>query len=107
MDDTCCVVMVTVGDPDEAQRIASDVVKEHLAACCNMIPGVSSVFRWQGQVCREKEILLLMKTPRAKFEALRQRVLELHSYDVPEVIALPIEKGHTPYLDWVRVETNP
>ncbi len=106
MPDEFCVVLVTVGKPEEAEKIASALVEERLAACCNLVPSVRSVYRWKGEICREAETLMIIKTRRDRFEALRARVAELHSYDVPEIVELPILAGHTPYLDWLREETG-
>jgi periplasmic divalent cation tolerance protein len=95
------VVLCTVGSGDEAQRIASAVVERRLAACVNVVPGVVSVYRWEEKVQRDDEWLLVMKTTADRFEALRKAVVDLHSYDVPEVIQLSIERGHDPYLEWI------
>jgi len=107
MADECCVVLVTVGNREEAEKIASSLVSERLAACCNLIGGVDSTYRWQGAICRDEEVLLVIKTRRERFEALCARVAELHSYEVPEIVALPVVAGHRPYLNWVRKETTP
>lgn len=101
-----CVIYITVGNPDEARRIADTLVEEKIAACCNIVPGIHSVYRWKGKICRDAETLLILKTRRASFEKLRARAKELHSYEVPEIIALPILEGHTPYMDWLRDETE-
>jgi periplasmic divalent cation tolerance protein len=106
MTGDCVVVLVTVGKRDEAERIAEAVVAERLAACGNLIPGIRSIYHWQGEICRDEETLLLFKTRSELFERLRARVKELHSYDVPEIISLPILAGHAPYLDWIRDETR-
>jgi periplasmic divalent cation tolerance protein len=95
------VVLCTVGSMEGAETIARTVVERHLAACVNVVPGVSSFYRWKGEVARDPEWLLVMKTTAARFEALREAVVDLHPYDVPEVIELPIERGHAPYLDWI------
>ena len=99
------VVLVTCGSREEAARLSEALVGERLAACVNSIPEVASTYRWEGEIRRDTEALLVIKTRRALFERLRARIVELHSYDVPEVIALPIEAGHVPYLDWVTKET--
>lgn len=100
------VVFVTVpagdGKNDVGDRIAQKVVEERLAACVNRISGISSTYRWQGKVEKDTEDLLVIKTMPEKFSRLRDRVVELHPYDVPEVIALPIERGHHPYLKWIQ-----
>ena len=95
------VVLVTTGSADESVKIARSVVEERLAACVNIVPGVRSIYRWEGRVADETEWLLVMKTSRAGFGALETRVRELHSYDVPEVIALDVATGSRPYLDWL------
>jgi periplasmic divalent cation tolerance protein len=95
------VVLVTTPTPERAAEIARAVVEEHLAACGNVIPGVRSIYRWQGAVQEDGEALLILKTTRARFEALRARVVALHPYEVPEVIALPVEAGSAAYLAWI------
>ncbi len=100
-----CVVFVTVGKREEAETIANTLVEERIAACCNLVPSIRSIYRWKGEICRDEETLMIIKTRREHFETLRRRVTELHSYTVPEVIALPIIAGHEPYLAWVRDET--
>jgi periplasmic divalent cation tolerance protein len=99
------VVLVTAPDPEKAAEIARTLVEERLAACGNVLSGLRSIYRWEGNVQDEREALLLLKTTRARFEALRARVLALHPYQVPEVIALPVEAGSAPYLAWIAAET--
>jgi periplasmic divalent cation tolerance protein len=99
-------VLTTAPSADVADRIGTTLVEERLAACANVVPGVSSVFRWKGEVSREAEVLVLLKTTAARLGALRRRLVELHPYEVPEVIALDIREGHAPYLDWVRAEVR-
>ena len=95
------VVLVTVGSATEGERLAHALVEERLAACVNRIPGVQSVYRWQGKVEQSAEELLVIKTRADLFAALEKRVRELHSYSVPEVIALPIVSGSENYLRWL------
>jgi periplasmic divalent cation tolerance protein len=95
------VVFSTFPTEDKAAEIARTLVSEGHAACANLMPAVRSIYRWQGQICDERETLAVMKTTRERFEALRDRLVALHPYEVPEVIALPVEAGHPPYLDWV------
>ena len=95
------VVFVTVSSSDEADRLAHALVEERLAACVNRIGSVQSVYRWQGQVEQSSEELLVIKTKRELFDRLKKRVQELHSYSVPEIIALPILKGNESYLQWL------
>jgi periplasmic divalent cation tolerance protein len=100
------VVLVTVPTPDRAAEIARVLVEERLAACGNVVPGLRSIYRWEGEVQEDDEALLLLKTTRARFEALRDRVLALHPYEVPEVIALSVEAGSAAYLGWIAAETR-
>src|SRR6478609_4183222 len=98
------VVFSTFPTEDKAAEIARTLVSEGHAACANLVPPVRSIYRWQGQICDERETLAIIKTTRERFEALRERLVALHPYEVPEVIALPVEAGHAPYLDWVAGE---
>jgi periplasmic divalent cation tolerance protein len=100
--DEFLVVYVTVGSPEEGERLAHALVEERLAACVNRVGPVRSVYRWQGQIEQNDEELLIIKTKRALFERLKTRVQELHSYSVPEIIALPILEGSEPYLKWLK-----
>jgi periplasmic divalent cation tolerance protein len=101
------VVLVTAPTPERAAEIARALVDERLAACGNVLPGIRSIYRWEGKVEDEQEALLLLKTTSGRFEALRERVLALHPYQVPEVIALPVGAGSAPYLAWIAAETAP
>lgn len=96
------VVLVTVPSRPSGEEIAEALVTEHLVACVNVIGPVCSIYGWQGQVCRDEEYLLIVKTRRARLEALQARVLALHPYEVPEFLALPVEAGSRAYLDWLR-----
>jgi periplasmic divalent cation tolerance protein len=96
------VVLVTCSSMAEAQRIARGVVKERLAACVNILPGaVHSIYRWKGEVESARERLLLIKTSRKRLAKLRTAVERLHSYDVPEFVALPIAAASPAYLSWI------
>ena len=95
------VVFVTVPDVDKGCAMARRVVGEKLAACCNVIPGLTSVYRWDGELQEDSEALLVFKTTEAALSALERRVMELHPYEVPEFLALPVTDGHGPYLRWV------
>jgi periplasmic divalent cation tolerance protein len=99
------IVFVTVPSREDGERIAEPLVGEQLAACVNIVGPIRSIYRWQGEICRDDEHLLLIKTTRARYAALEARVKQLHSYDVPEVVALPIEMGSAAYLEWVRAMT--
>ena len=83
------------------------VVGERLAACVNRIPGIASTYRWKGEIHDEGEVLLLIKSTRERFAALRDRILALHPYELPEIIAVDIASGHAPYLDWIAASTEP
>lgn len=85
-----------------ARHLAETLVGERLAACVNVLPGVQSVYRWQGQMQSETEVLLLIKTTAERFDALKARLLALHPYELPELVATPVAAGHAAYLDWVR-----
>lgn len=100
------VVLVTTESAEEAHRIGKFLVDEHLAACVNVVGRINSLFRWEGEVCDEEEALMVIKSVSGNLDALTRRVQELHSYDVPEVIALPVVGGSQDYLDWVRAESG-
>ncbi len=100
MTDTV-VVLVTAPSADKAAEIARTLVEEQLAACGNILPGLRSIYRWEGKVQDEPEALLILKTRANLFEALRARVVALHPYQVPEVLRLDVAAGHLPYLQWL------
>lgn len=100
------VVLVTAPTAEQAVELARALVDERLAACGNVLAGVRSVYRWEGSVHEDAEALLVLKTTRARFEALRERVIALHPYQVPEVLALPVEAGSADYLAWIAAETG-
>ncbi len=95
------VVLITVPKQREAERIARGLIEKKLAACVNMIRGVDSLFRWEGKTDRAREILLVAKTRRSGFKKLAAFVKSLHSYAVPEIIALPVVAGNHEYLTWI------
>jgi periplasmic divalent cation tolerance protein len=99
--DRYLVALCTVGKAEDAHAIARMLVEKRLAACVNVVGGVSSHYRWKGAMEIGEEWLLVMKTSQDRFEALRQAIVSAHSYEVPEIIALPIIAGHPPYLDWI------
>lgn len=94
------VVLVTAGSPQEAEAIATSLVESQLAACVNILP-IQSVYTWKGEINKEQEWQLLIKTDLAQFSHLEAKIRELHSYEVPEIIALPILAGSQPYLNWI------
>lgn len=99
------IVFVTCPSQD-AVRIATQIVESKLAACVNVLPEIQSIYRWQGEVCRDTETLLLIKSNREIWDRLEKRLRELHSYDVPEMICVPIENGHGPYLEWLNAQVD-
>jgi len=99
------VVFVTVGKEAEAVEIDQTLVREQRVACVNIISGVRSIYRWKGEVCDDQELLLIMKTRTSLIASLRDRIRELHSYEVPEIIAFPIDQGLPEYLNWVLENT--
>jgi periplasmic divalent cation tolerance protein len=100
------LVLTTLPNSDAAAEIARKVVAEKLAACANLLPALRSIYRWQGKVQDENEVLVLLKTQQRHYERLKARLLELHPYEVPEVIAIPVERGHQAYLEWIARETT-
>ncbi len=105
--DPATVLLCYCSCPDaaSAQAIAEALVGERLAACVNRLPGLQSTYHWQGAVTTDAEELLLIKTTAARFDALQARLLELHPYALPELVAVPVERGHAAYLEWVRAAT--
>jgi periplasmic divalent cation tolerance protein len=95
------VVLSTLPNPEKAAEIARILVEEQLAACVNLVPNIRSVYRWQGAVVDETETLAIIKTTRPGYDALARRLVELHPYDVPEVLALPLVGGHFDYVEWI------
>ena len=100
-------VLSTAPDAEVAERIGTVLVEERLAACANVVEGVTSIYRWEGTVEREREVLMVFKTTSEAVGRLRTRLIELHPYEVPEVVALDVRDGHEPYLEWVRSMVGP
>ncbi len=101
MENEVLVVFCTFPAGDKAAEVAHTIVGEKLAACVNLIPAVRSIYRWKAEVCDDSEVLAIIKTARTRFDDLRARLISLHPYDCPEVIAMPVEDGHGDYLEWV------
>jgi periplasmic divalent cation tolerance protein len=95
------VVMVSVPSREVGEKLAEVLVSDGLAACVNVMGEMRSIYSWQGKIEREQELLCIIKSTRDAFEALRARVVALHPYQVPEVLALPVSDGHAPYLEWL------
>lgn len=106
MSDDVLVYLSTCPDADTARALAEALVSESLAACVNQVPGALSTYAWQGRLHSDPEVLLVIKTTASRFERLRVRLVALHPYDVPELVALPVVDGHAPYLDWVRAHAT-
>ena len=100
------IILVTAGSEGEAEKIAQTLVEERLAACVNIISPIRSIYRWEGKTQDDREWLLVIKTERKHFADVEARVKSLHSYQVPEVIALPVVDGSERYLEWVKLATK-
>lgn len=100
------VVLVTC-PPAAARKLARGLVSDRVAACVNILPRLSSCYRWRGRLRQDAESLLIIKTTRRRFKALKDAVLQRHPYELPEVIAVSVARGHAPYLDWVAQSTLP
>jgi periplasmic divalent cation tolerance protein len=95
------VVLVTAPSAEKAAELARTLVEEKLAACGNVVPGIRSIYRWEGKVCDDTEALLILKIPAKRLTELSDRVVALHPYQVPEVVAVRIEGGNERYIDWI------
>ena len=100
------MVYITTPDLDVARRIARALVEERLAACANILPGMESFYRWEGAVLNDQEVVLIAKTRSALLVPLTKRVVALHPYEVPCVVALPVNQGHEPFLRWIDAATG-
>ena len=101
------IALITAPDAETGARIARALVEERLVACVNLVPGIRSIYRWEGAVEEEAEVLLVVKTRSDRALDLVDRVVELHPYELPEVVMLPAVGGNPPYLEWVRHEAAP
>lgn len=100
------VIYITTGSISEAKKIGRTLVEEKLVACSNIISPIRSIYSWQGKICDDKEVLMVLKTKKKLFKQIAKRVEELHSYDVPEIIAIPIIEGSSKYISWINEETK-
>jgi periplasmic divalent cation tolerance protein len=100
--DPVLMVHTTCSDRAEAERLAADLVDRRLAACASVGQEVTSVFPWEGRIERDRETPLTLKTAASAYPALAARLVELHSYDVPEILAVPVQDGHPEYVEWLR-----
>ena len=105
--DSLLIVLITAPDLDTAQALARSLLSKGIAACVNISPGLLSLYRWEGELQEDQEVLLLIKTRESLLESqLIPLVEKLHPYELPEIIALPIVRGSGPYLEWLREETS-
>lgn len=98
---TQAVILTMVADREQGLKIARSLVEAGLAACVNVIGGATSVYRWQGKICEERELLLVIKTEAANFTEIKERILSLHDYELPEIVMFHIDKGYDEYLKWI------
>ena len=102
---TYITILITASSEEEAGRIGKTLVEEKLVACANIIPKIRSIFSWKGEICDEDEVLMILKSKESLFRQIEDRVKTLHSYEVPEIIALPIHSGSEDYLRWIEAVT--
>lgn len=95
------IVLSTAGSEEEGARIAKSLLERKLCACVNLVPKIRSLYRWEGEVQDDAEVLLIMKTTQDKLQALSDHLAQIHSYDVPEVLAISVDKGSSSYLEWL------
>ena len=101
-----CIILITASSMDEGEKIADSLVENHLAACVNLVPSVKSVFFWEGKTDRQSEVLLIAKSTKALLNQITDHVKKIHSYSVPEIIAIPVIGGSEDYLKWVEETTS-
>ena len=101
------IVLSTTDSLELGEKIATVLVEEREAACVNIIPDIRSIYRWEGNVCKERECLLVIKCSADRFESVRRRIRQLHTYQVPEIIALPVAAGDQDYLAWLHASSTP
>ncbi|HIA01157.1 MAG TPA: divalent-cation tolerance protein CutA [Myxococcales bacterium] len=99
------VVLCTCPDLPTAQKLSTAIVSEQLAACVNIIPAIRSIYRWKGEICDDAEVLMIIKSTSACFDSLQTRLLDMHPYECPEVIAIEISNGNAAYLAWLQAHT--
>ncbi|MCE2594705.1 divalent-cation tolerance protein CutA [Motilimonas cestriensis] len=106
MQQTYIMVLCSAPDSTEADKIAGEILREKLAACITMQPNVYSLYHWQGEIQQDREVLMMIKTTAGLFDKLSEAIKSLHSYDTPEIIALPITQGEPRYLNWIDQVTQ-
>lgn len=99
------VIFCTTNNKENAELIGHSLVQEKLAACTNIIPKMTSIYSWNNQIVKDEELLLVIKTKKELFDDVKNKILSLHSYDVPEIISIDIKEGSKPYLDWIKENT--
>ena len=104
MGEKAVLILVTTGARDDAERLGEALVVEHLAACCSVVPTVHSIYYWDGQLQREHEALLLVKTLESQAQAVQQFVISHHDYELPEILQVPIEGGSSKYMSWLETQ---
>ncbi|HEX9669095.1 MAG TPA: divalent-cation tolerance protein CutA [Thermoanaerobaculia bacterium] len=100
------VVVTTVGTEEQANLLAREIVGRRQAACVNILPGVRSVYRWQGKICQDGELMLVIKTLDSEFEGVAATIRELHSYDLPEILAFQVARGERNFLEWIAASVD-
>lgn len=100
------LVLTNVPDADTAHAIAHQIVEQSLAACVNILPGLHSVYRWQGAIDSASELMLMIKTTQTRYRKLEDTIKKMHPYEIPEIISIPITGGFSPYLQWIGQETQ-
>lgn len=100
------VILVTAVNLEQARKIGKEVVNAKLAACANIIPRIQSIYRWKGKVVKAQEVLIILKSTRPRYRALEKAIKAMHTYETPEIIALPVKEGLDRYIGWVRSETH-
>lgn len=99
------IVLCTIDSIENAKKLAHNLVKDRLAACVNIVSGVTSVYEWKNEICEDNEYLLIIKTKSDLYEKLEAKIKELHPYEIPEIVSLKIDKGSKSYLDWIKNNT--
>ena len=102
MNSSFIVILCTLPSETDAEKIATHLIENRLAACCNIIPGLRSIYRWKDKIESDDEFLLLIKSAEERYPEIEKAIIKMHPYDVPEIIALPLEAGSQTYLHWIR-----
>ena len=100
------VVMTTVGNEEQAYLIAREIVARRQAACVNIVPGIRSIYRWKGKICKDGELLLIVKTLQGELEGVTATIRELHSYELPEILSFHVDHGETGFLGWIAASVD-